>query len=362
MSEAPRDDPDKVVRLVPPADGARLPLRLTFYDDIKINNDTIDFVEGLLVERSAIVVYGESNSGKTFWVTDLALHVASGRTWRNKEVTQGGVVYLALEGSIGFSNRIAAWKEEFGNDTLVQFAAITETVDLLNPDIDLDRVIAAIHTANAAFGLPVKLVVIDTLSRAMAGGNENAPEDMGALVMNMDAIRHATGAAVLWIHHSGKDTAKGARGHSLLRAACDTEIEITADDTHRNARVSKQRELESGQDHSFTLKVVDLGTNNRDHPITSCVVIHDNVNTVRPKPPRLTDTAKRAMIILTELFSETGHIDIAEDSWRDAFYSRAMPGAEKEGRRKAFRRAADTLLALKIVELNNSRVWFRRPL
>ena len=28
------------------------------------------------------------------------------------------------------------------------------------------------------------------------------------------------------VHHTGKDTAKGARGHSLLRAATDTEIEV----------------------------------------------------------------------------------------------------------------------------------------
>ncbi len=51
---------------------------------------------------------------------------------------------------------------------------------------------------------------------------------MGALVRCMDLIRQETGACVLFVHHSGKDAAKGARGHSLLRAAIDTEIEVKA--------------------------------------------------------------------------------------------------------------------------------------
>jgi RecA-family ATPase len=51
----------------------------------------------------------------------------------------------------------------------------------------------------------------------MAGGNENAPDDMGALVRNIDRLRAETGAAVLLVHHTGKDTSRGARGHSLAR-------------------------------------------------------------------------------------------------------------------------------------------------
>jgi RecA-family ATPase len=64
-------------------------------------------------------------------------------------------------------------------------------------------------------GVPVKMVVIDTL----AGGNENGPEDMGQMVRSMDQIRAETGSWDGFIHHSGKDAAKGSRGHTSLRAA-----------------------------------------------------------------------------------------------------------------------------------------------
>ena len=101
------------------------------------------------------------------------------------------------------------------------FAAIVSPVDLCTDDADLNKLITTIIACR--LGMPVGLIVIDTLSRVMAGGNENAPEDMGALVRNIDRLRDETGGAVLLVHHSGKDLSRGARGHSLLRAATDTE-------------------------------------------------------------------------------------------------------------------------------------------
>ena len=64
------------------------------------------------------------------------------------------------------------------------------------------------------------------MSRALAGGNENAPDDMGAFVTNIDKIRHALNTHLCIVHHSGKDRARGARGHSLLRAGTDAELEV----------------------------------------------------------------------------------------------------------------------------------------
>jgi RecA-family ATPase len=90
-------------------------------------------------------------------------------------------------------------------------------------------------------------VVIDTLSRALAGGNENAPDDMGALVINTDKVRQLTGAALIYIHHSGKDAALGARGHSLT-PSCNRhrnrgggKRRATSRDRHQATRASMRR-------------------------------------------------------------------------------------------------------------------------
>jgi len=350
------------------------PLPLVFFDDIKPNFDTMDFVEDMLVTQSAIIIYGESNSGKTFFATDLALHVAAGRVWRDKDVLKGGVVYVALEGSAAFANRVEAWRRQFVTDQRIAFAAIPSTVNLLDPEADTSRLIDSVREAAAAFGLPVRLIVIDTLSRAMAGGNENAPDDMGAMVMNIDRIRAETGAAVLAIHHSGKDQAKGARGHSLLRAAVDTEIEISVDGAQRVARVTKQRELDCSGEYPFTLKVIELERNKRGKMVTSCVVEGSGAGHTASAvlAPMLRGHPRRALEVLGDLLSSdgksgfsgmpTGALSVPDKWWRDRFYTSAMAGAEPEAKQKAFRRASDELVAKKVVGLAGGRVWIARPM
>lgn len=350
-------------------DQAKPPLPIVFFDEIEAKNQTRDFVEGLLDEGSSVVLFGESNGGKTFFVTDLALHVASGLTWRERDVTQGGVVYCALEGSTGFYNRIAAWKEarSAGN---IPFAAIPSSIDLLHPEADTGRLIAAVEAAQARFEMPVKLIVVDTLSRAMAGGDENASEDMGALVRNMDRIRAETGACVLFVHHSGKDSSKGARGHSILRAAIETEIEVAPVENSkmRLATVKKQREMECAGSFAFELEVVDLGENQRGKPVTSCVVRHLE-NQDGNRTAQLNGDTQTAYQLLCDLIAETGKphhtvpnglMSAPEDWWKERFEERAKPGANAEAKRKAFERAAKKLLELRRVGLNKGRVWLVR--
>lgn len=365
-----RADQRSLPGLEPPSD----PLPLVYFDAIAPSLDTHDFVEGVLLDRSAIVIYGESNSGKTFFATDLALHVAAGIAWRGRAVEQGGVVYVALEGSAGFANRIAVWRNEIAGDMRVCFAAICQSINLLDPQADADRLVAAVKEAATAFEMPVRLIVIDTLSRALAGGNENAPDDMGALVMNMDHVREQTGAAVMFIHHSGKDQAKGARGHSLLRAAIDTEIEVVATDGPvRTATVVKQRELEKVGAFGFQLRVVELGNNKRGKPVTSCVVegLDEGHTAAAVLSPRLKGHVRRALDVLHDLLAESGKggypgvpsgcPSIPEEWWRERFYDRTASDGKDDvsqnGKRMAFNRAAQDLCDRRLVGINKGRVW-----
>lgn len=246
-----------------------------WFEDAAPVLDANDFVEGLLTSGAMSVVYGPSNCGKTFFILDLALHVAQGEKWRGKDIDRGAVVYLSLEGSQGIRNRIAAFRSHYELDGLcLPFAVMPKPVNLLDDEADVASVIQLVEHVAETQKLPVRMVIIDTLSRAMAGGNENSSEDMTALIGNCDRIRNHTGAHVCVIHHSGKDEAKGARGHSSLRAATDTEIEITADTALKisNVRVAKQRDLDAGEPFAFTLKSIELGSNARGKPVTSCIV------------------------------------------------------------------------------------------
>jgi hypothetical protein len=369
LEDLARDAPDN-----PP------PLPLLWFRDIGAVQTANDFVEGLFIGGSMAVIYGESNSGKTFFATDLALHVACGWEWNGRAVERGAVIYLAMEGAHGIRNRVAAFKEHYpaceGYD--LPFVVVPVAVNLLDPAEDTDKVIASIQHVKKQIGeIPVRLVVADTLSRAIAGGNENAPDDMGALVTNGTRIQQETGAALWWIHHSGKDQAKGARGHSLLRAATDTEVEIVADEEgNRTARVTKQRELECEGEFSFRLKVVELATNHRGKPVTSCVV--DYGTDEAPARPASNagrkkgsgGDAQRALEVLTDLLATSGKsgfpgappdvVSVPDDWWREQFYQRAKPGATADARKHAFRRASDALVGSHVVGMASGRVWLAR--
>src|SRR4051812_33103827 len=62
--------------------------------DIQLSFDGNDFVENMLCAENMSVVYGDSNSGKTFFMVDLAMHVACNMEWNGRIVEQGGVVYV----------------------------------------------------------------------------------------------------------------------------------------------------------------------------------------------------------------------------------------------------------------------------
>ena len=132
---------------------AEPPLPLIYYDDVAANVDCADFVEDLLTEGAMSVVYGPSNCGKTFFATDLGLHVALGWTWRDRETEVGAVIYCALEGSHGISNRIAAFKVEHGVAGGVPFAIVPVSINLLDPNADRGKLVETIRIAAAKLGL-----------------------------------------------------------------------------------------------------------------------------------------------------------------------------------------------------------------
>lgn len=256
QSEQPKGKPDQDVE---------------WYEDIEPSLVDTYLIKGVLAADTMSVIYGPSNSGKTFFTLDMTFHIATGRSWRGLRVNQASVLYLAAEGGRGVLNRVVALKKETGV-TSAPIAVKRAGMDLLHSEADLQAVynLAKGVRANAP-DLPL-VIVIDTLSRIMAGGDENSAADMTALIRNIDAIRSATGAHVMLVHHTGKDTARGARGHSSLRAATDTEIEVQNEDGERAAQVQKQRDYQGGETFAFTLKSVSLGMDQDGDEVTSCVV------------------------------------------------------------------------------------------
>lgn len=227
-------------------------------------------IKGWLGTEQMSVVYGPSNVGKSFFTLDMAFHLAAGKDWQGCKVKQGPVLYLATEGGNAFKNRVYALIQEHDAEN-VPLAIRPAPVDLLRPEADLKELADLCKDIEKSHGR-ISMIVIDTLSRAMAGGNENGPEDMTAFINNVDALRDFTKAHTLIVHHTGKDTAQGARGHSSLRAATDTEIELENSDGLRSATATKQRDMEPRQPIVFQLKVHELGADADGDQVTTCTI------------------------------------------------------------------------------------------
>ncbi|MDB4759173.1 AAA family ATPase [Akkermansiaceae bacterium] len=258
---------------------------LTHHSEITFDPVAFDFVEGVLTVGGLSVVYAAPGAGKSFFVLDLAACVASERPWRKREVDGGPVVYFCLEGVKGFMNRILLLRGSGKLPDHVPFHIVSTGLDFFKEG-DIAGFIEAI-TATLGEVKP-RLIVIDTLARSMPGGNENAGEDMGKAIDGAGALQAAFGSHVCLVHHSGKDTTRGTRGHSSLKGAVDTEIELTKDEAAKiiTAEVTKQKDLEQGQRFPFRLVPSIVGMNERGKEVTSCRVEHLNQSEAPAKPKR----------------------------------------------------------------------------
>jgi hypothetical protein len=228
-------------------------------------------IKGWLGRGQMSVIYGPSNVGKSFFALDMALCIAAGIDWQGNKVKGGPVLYLATEGGNAFQSRCVALRKQYGIMD-APLAVRPSPVDLLRPEADLAGLIELCKSIEQDMGEPLAAIFVDTLSRAMAGGDENGPTDMTSFISNLDVLRDVTGAHMGIVHHNGKDAAKGARGHSSLRAATDTEIELVLEGNMRTATATKQRDLEPKEPFVFTLKVHELGKDEDGDPVTTCTI------------------------------------------------------------------------------------------
>jgi putative DNA primase/helicase len=259
-------------------------LQVVFGDQLGNDYEAPDeLVEGLMTIGSSVVVYGDSNSGKTFWALSVATAIATGSDCYGRKTDPGLVVYLASEAPASIRSRMQAIKK-FHGCSLENLAMVPVPMNFYSGAQDAHDVIEMVRAIEKIKGKPVRLIIGDTLARMSAGANENSGEDMGPVMARFDQVATATGAAMMIIHHNGKDAARGARGWSGIRAHIDTEIEVTEKEGTRSVSVTKQRELPSkGETIYFRLEVVEMGTSKFGGAATTCVAIpDDDANATKP--------------------------------------------------------------------------------
>lgn len=323
-------------------------------------------VRGVLPADGLAALFGASGSGKSFLALDLGAAVAGGLEWFACRVKSAPVVYVALEGEAGFSQRVKAWQLHHGRDLPGGLRFVMQALDLRNA-VDVGEIAEAVTAAGAAGGL----LVIDTLNRAAAGADENSVVDMGAIIAAAKRLQANLGGLVLLVHHSGKDASKGLRGHSSLHAALDAAIEVARIDARHQWSIAKSKDGDDSKSHPFKLNVVEIGEHDDGEAITSCVVVADEdapADFRRMIPPK-SGNQKVVWDALGELLRQAGDVRPKDapaslPSGRPAVTVDAAIAAIRDrlacdGKRKTERtqQALTGLLAKRLISIDGGYVW-----
>ena len=319
-------------------------------------------IKGLFDDGGMSVVFGASNSGKTFVALDIAYHVALGCNWYGNKTKRGSVVYIAAEGGGGIRERLIALKKHYDIPKYIDIYVLPDNVSLCGDGNDTEQFLNTIRTVSN-----LKLIIVDTLARAMSGGDENSSEGMGDFIKNCDIIRAETHAHVMIVHHSGKNKDKGGRGHSSLNAAIDTEIEVKQDNGGIiTATVTKQRDGETGREFNFSLKIYDTSVDDDGDAVTSCAL---SKTASSQQKNTLIGSVKLTFNVLIDLMLEDGKSSIPRkgmkiqrvvhiDGFRDHFLKAGVSNADKESDRiKTFTRHRAKLKSLGYIAEWDSHVW-----
>jgi hypothetical protein len=259
----PRDIPHANVERLKPARKSRL----LYCGDVNGLEDPDYIVEDFLPKDSVVAIFGQPGSKKGFVTVDLAMTVGALTAdevkrgikldWHGKEVEHGAVLYVWAEGQSGIKKRITAWRQmrqrmHVGHSV----AIIDKAVNLRDPGSVTDLIADAIEAAEA-LGLPVRMIILDTLSRCSGQANINAPGEMAELVDGLERLKRETGAVIVLLHHEGKDETKGMMGATTLKGAIDAEFKVKSMDNLVTVESGKSKD-DCPAAFTFKTRVVDV--------------------------------------------------------------------------------------------------------
>ncbi|WP_439398507.1 AAA family ATPase [Bradyrhizobium sp. PMVTL-01] len=247
-------------------------------------------IKGLIPRRETVLIYGASQSGKSFLTQDLSMGIALGGTYCGRKVKRGIVVYCAPEAGLGFVDRRMpgyAAAKGLSESEWLPFVCLPARLDLFGNEKQVADLIEEIKTIVAFLklkfpDLELEAVIIDTFNKATPGLDEISGKDMSLVLDRFDKIRDALDCG-LWIVHHKNAAGTGPRGHTSLFAGFETAIEIGRLEEKvmgsdrklhdkRFMKVAKQREGEDNERFEFCLRGVELGVDEDGDPIRSAAL------------------------------------------------------------------------------------------
>jgi AAA domain len=262
--------------------GGPEPFPYLTYDRMSEMTPTPWLIRGVLPARALTVIYGESNSYKSFIATDLACSVATGRAWHGVEVgIAGNVLFVVSEGAAGLGRkRIPAWMAHKVIPYAERFRVFLYPGELQisNPEV----VDAFIASARRQIEGPLPLIVVDLMLATM-GGSENKDEVVAAWVRGATRLQAALSTSILTVTHSPYGEASRMRGHSHLSGSFDTRLAVEGNREDKTCRLLVERHKDHDSLGKWDFRMETMPTD--EHPDEdSLVPVLANEPFVKPLP------------------------------------------------------------------------------
>ena len=235
----------------------------------------------LIAERETILLAAEPKAGKTAIALKLALQVSLGEDLGSLKVTEPRpALYFTLEGARAVEMRIAAEQRHRANDDRLvtdrsMLFVVDRPHDFFNTDqqrVNCEKIIAHSNKCKKKFGHHLGLVVIDTITKAMPGGDQNSVEDTSRLFKMVDALRTAgLKSSILFLHHLSKQG--NVRGSTNIEAEVDMVLKLTKNKGGNVVmHVHRARSIDEDLSYTFDLESYDLGTTVQGHKLSAPLV------------------------------------------------------------------------------------------
>lgn len=333
-------------------------------------------IDRVLALGTAAILIAPWQAGKTFVLVGMGYAIALGRPFMGRATTQGAVLFVPLEGQSGLAKRLRAANRSYGDPG--KSIGVLKGGGSLGPQPGSEAFVSKIITAAKAVAAkaqqPIRLVIIDTLAKALSGADENAAATMSAVWSQAARITAETGATVLFTHHPPHGDPKRPRGTGDIMGGADEVLLIERDGDVRELHSIKQRDEATGLLCRFTLPVVQLGPDARGHQITTCVLQQCDAEpsrTKEPKRPRAQSAAGRALGVLEHLIIDGRCVEarglyripdgakcVLIDEWRDGCrQERLSEKGTPESEDRTFRRTKTELSAANLIAFRGGHVW-----
>jgi hypothetical protein len=188
-------------------------------------------VKGLIERNGTLILAGESMVGKSFKVMDMGMKIALGLPYGDRKTRKGAVIHMAVEDGKGTELRYKGYLKHHGISpdadipyvVMDPFANGGAGFSLMSDDV-VDKFIAECLEWKAFYG-SLEFIIIDTLSMATEGLDENSSGEAGKVLGRVTRIRERTGATVCLVHHMNSGGTK-VRGSTAIVANVPNVIEI----------------------------------------------------------------------------------------------------------------------------------------